>query len=105
MSVTTVYTIHVGLNVNGSPDLADRNRTRLRGILDNRHHLGYTLIEGIGSYEGEVEPTMMASVMSDDHRNFEYFAAYVIGTAQVIKNDLEQEAVWVTRTNVDLFVV
>ena len=105
MSVTTVYTIHVGLNTNGSPDFVTRNRNRLRGILDNRHFVGYTLVEGIGSYQGETEPTVMVSISSDDHRNFEFDAEYVRRTAEIIKADLGQEAVWVTRTNVDLLIV
>ena len=105
MSVTTVYTIHVGLNVNGSSGLANRNRARLRGILDRRHSVGYTVIEGTGSYQGEVEPTLMISVCYDDPRSFEFHAEYVKRTARIIKRYLQQEAVWISSTAVDLTIV
>lgn len=105
MKVTTVYTIHVGLNVNGSSDFVDRNRTRLRRILDRRHSVGYTSIEGTGGYQGEVEPTVMISVSYDDPRGFDFHAEYVKRTAKIIKRYLQQEAVWITSRAVDLVVV
>lgn len=105
MAITTVYTFHVGLNTNGSPDFVDRNRASLLRILDNRHSVGYTFVEGTGSYKGETEPTILVSVACDDPRNFDFEAAYVRQTAVLIKEALQQEAVWVTRTAVDLVIV
>ena len=105
MTATTVYTIHVGLNVNGSSDFADRNRANLLGILDDRHSDGYTVIDGIGRYKGETEPTIMATVSYTDWQALDIHARYVVETAKIIKQALNQEAVWVTSATVDLVVV
>lgn len=105
MSISTVYTIHVGLNSHGSSDFVDCNRACLRRILDHRHAVGYTFVEGTGHYLGETEPTILVSVAYNDPRNFEFDAAYVKQTAVLIKEALEQEAVWITRRSVDLEIV
>jgi uncharacterized membrane-anchored protein YitT (DUF2179 family) len=105
MTVTTVYTIHVGLHTDGVSDFVNRNRALLFSILDDRHHLGYTVVEGIGSYLGEKEPTLLISIAYTDSRNFEFDSRFVTRTALMIKEELDQEAVWVTRSSVDLLVV
>jgi hypothetical protein len=105
MTATTVYTIHVGLNTDGSSDFADRNRADLLGILDDRHSDGYTVFDGVGRYKGENEPTIVVSIAYSDWKAFEVHALHVVETARIIKRNLGQESVWVTSTTVDLVVV
>jgi hypothetical protein len=105
MATTTIYTLHVGLNVNGSSEFANRNRDRLFRILDSRHSSGYTVIEGTGDYNGEREACCLVSLVFADPLRARDDEAAVKLTAVLIKEALEQEAVWISRQAVHLQIV
>ena len=104
MSTVIVYTIHVGLCTNGSPDFVDLNRACLLSILDDRHAVGYTVVEGVGSFNGETEPTMLVSIYGNPgSTGFDMEEMKV--TAKLIKRKLKQEQVWITRSATDLTII
>jgi hypothetical protein len=106
MTLATVYTIYVGLASNGSTIAVPFNRTTLLDILNDRHSVGFTAIEGHGFYLGEQEPTMLILICHTDKDGPpDTFADYICETAKIIKEKLNQEAVWVTRKEEELVVI
>lgn len=87
----TIYTIHVGLAVNGDIRFSSYNRALLLDILRTRHPSGFTIFDGIGCFEGSEEPG--CSVVIIDENDSEDF---IRETAKLVRCKLDQSEVWLT---------
>lgn len=75
----------------------DKSRTKVVKILD-KHLEGYTLIEGVGAWKGERERSLIVEVIAKCDIDVRL-------AAKEIKRINAQEAVFVTRQEVELSVI
>ena len=100
--MATVYTIYAGFN---GPNGIDCNRDLLFRILSECGLNGYTIIEGVGMYNGVSEPGASVILIAQNERDDEHIREHVAAVANEYKDRAQQEEVWVTRRQEDLLII
>lgn len=97
--MAVVFTIYAGLGTPGddSPDRPARNRAVLLDLLKHCHPDGFTVVDGIGCWEGIEEPGASVIFIAPVDENADALEERVCDTAQAYKIAAEQQEVWITR--------
>lgn len=100
-----IITIHVGFGSN-APDYSsasshyhELHRRILLDLLRDRFSGGFTLLEGVGYFQGEAEPCANAVVIIPDYVGLEEQARIMreaYNVARAYKEKADQAQVWVT---------
>lgn len=104
--MAVVITLHAGLSTPGddSPDRPARNRAALLALLHQRHPDGFTVLDGVGCWQGQEEPGVSAIFIGKRGYCGDLRAA-VSETARAYKTQAQQDEVWITCREEDLTVV
>lgn len=103
--MAVVITLYAGFCTPGDdyPMRPARNRATLLDLLHRRHPDGFTVLDGIGCWQGQEEPG--ASVIFIEEGGGAQLHARVLETARTYKRLAQQDEVWVTRRDETLAVV
>ena len=107
--MATIFTMYAGLAINepgGSHSIViNANRSILLEILNRNHSEGYTLLGGIGCFECNEEPTVIANFIAQTKEAADELGERVAATAAEYKELGAQQEVWITRREEELLIV
>ena len=107
--MATVFTMYAGLAVNGAGGnhsiVINANRAILFELLNRNHSEGFTLLEGLGCFECNEEPTAIVSFIAQTKEAADALGERLAATAAQYKEQGDQQEVWITRREEELLIV
>lgn len=104
--MATIFTLHVGFaDANGNDRHAAHNRGFLFDALNHLDFSGYTVLDGIGWYQGKREPGASVVFIAQTPREAVELEHQVRKAGELYKKLAEQEEVWLTIRHEELEVI